>query len=895
MRLSKRPVTFICARLDPAAIRQVEAVRALLLHQGATIFHDDDITLYAAFSLSLPAVTTMIAAQRLLQANGAALAVAIHSGLAQEHQGIYAGKAFNRTVSILDALHAGQIVVSRTVSDDIARQKHVEISLLNLGEYRLRDLLPTIQLFQVVVEGLPSDFAVLNSLDIHQHNLPIHLTPLIGRAQEVDSLCSVLRAPSTRLLTLVGASGTGKTRLALQVAVELITEFADGVFIVPLAPVTDPALLLSVIAQELNIKEQSTQPLLATMATELAGKRMLLVLDNFEQIMQAAPAIADLFNASSQLKVLVTSQIHTALPDEQVFSLPPLAVPAQIESLPLDSLAAIPAVAFFVERARDVQPSFVLNESNAAAVVELCRRLKGLPLAIELVAAQSKRYFPQDMLVLLENHLVVARATMRINTREDILQPVLNWICGVLGAPLAAFFARLGVFEGGCTAESAAAICNPANELGLEAADALHILLDNHLLLREELKETQVRYTMLDAVHEYAHKRLTKPREMPRFRRLHAEYYTALAEEAEPFLMGANQREWLARLRRTNHNLRAALVWSEASAPALLVRLSAALHRFWIASSHFREGRHWLETALKHRESATPNVQSTLLHGLGLMTMIAGDYATAQRHLEESLAIRRTLDGEELAVIGVLNSLGATTIRSHQTALATGYYREALAIARSIGNQNSQSLLLGNLGVLYYYEADFAQARDFFEQALTLDNQQADLLGYCIRLNNLGLACYQSGDSAQAEQLFHDSLAISRDLPSLVMQADTLGNLAKVAVDNGDVAAARAMLVEATAIREADGDRYTIAMTLEGWAKLALAEGQPGRAVRLIALSHALLGDVTETIMPLALLERERIERAARPLLSAEAYQASLVGIGPQIPLDVVFAAMLEV
>lgn len=210
MRLSKRPVTFICARLDSAASRQMEALRTLLLHQDATIFHDDGATLYAVFSASLPAVTTMIAAQRLVQANGAALAVAIHSGLAQEHQGIYAGKAFNRTVSILDTLHPGQIVVSRTVSDDLARQQRVKISLLNLGEYRLRDLLPTIQLFQVVGPDLPAEFGVLNSLDIHLHNLPIHLTPLIGRAEEVAAICAALGSPATRLLTLVGSSGTGK-------------------------------------------------------------------------------------------------------------------------------------------------------------------------------------------------------------------------------------------------------------------------------------------------------------------------------------------------------------------------------------------------------------------------------------------------------------------------------------------------------------------------------------------------------------------------------------------------------------------------------------------------------------------------------------------------------------
>lgn len=509
---------------------------------------------------------------------------------------------------------------------------------------------------------------------------------------------------------------------------------------------------------------------------------------------------------------------------------------------------------------------------------------------LELVAAQSKRYYPQDMLVLLENHLVVARATMRINTREEILRPVLNWICEVLGAPLAGFFARLGVFEGSCTAESASAICDPANELGLDGAAALQTLLDNHLLLREELKADQVRYTMLDAVHEYAHQRLSKRREMPRVQQRHAAFYTALAEEAEPLLTGVNQHEWLARLLQTNHNLRAALVWSKANNAELLVRLSAALYRFWLDSAHFHEGRGWLETALEDRAAATPKVQATLLHGLGLTTMLAADYATAKRYLEEALEIRRGLAGEEVALIGVLNSLGATTIRSHEPALALGYYGEALDIARRIGNQSFQSMLLGNLGVLHYYEADFPQARGFFEQALALDNWQDDMLGTCVRLNNLGLACYQDGDNQQAEQLLRASLAISRELPSAVMQADTLGNLAKVAVDNGDLDGAHALLTEATAIREAHGDRYSVAMTLEGWAKLALAEGRPGRALRLIGLSHALLLAVTDSLTPLARLERQRIEQAARPLLSDQEFQACLDSAGPSMPLTELFA-----
>jgi tetratricopeptide (TPR) repeat protein len=481
---------------------------------------------------------------------------------------------------------------------------------------------------------------------------------------------------------------------------------------------------------------------------------------------------------------------------------------------------------------------------------------------------------------------------MGINTREDILRPVLNWIGEVLGAPLASFFARLGVFEGGCTAESAAAICDPANELGLDAGAALRTLLENHLLLREELKEHQVRYTMLDAVHEYAVQRLSKRRELPRVRQRHAAFYVALAEEAEPFLMGANQREWLARLLQTNHNLRAALVWSEANDPQTLTRLSAALYRFWYSHAHFREGRQWLETALRHRAAATPKTQASILNGLGLMVLVAADYDACRRYLSEAVAIRRTLPGEEAALIGALNVLGNAGSQNQDTDLGVGYYSEALDIARRIGNRTLQSMLLGNLGVTYYYEADFPQARAYFAEALGMASREDDLLGYCIRSNNLGLACYQDGDIGQAAQLLRASLAISRELPNEIMQADTLGNLAKVAVDTGDLAGARAMLLEATALREAHGDRYAISLTLEAWAKLAVSESQPARALRLIALSHALLQDVSERIMPLGRLERERIEQAVRPLLSDREFQDCLESVGSQMPLSEVFAVM---
>jgi tetratricopeptide (TPR) repeat protein len=348
----------------------------------------------------------------------------------------------------------------------------------------------------------------------------------------------------------------------------------------------------------------------------------------------------------------------------------------------------------------------------------------------------------------------------------------------------------------------------------------------------------------------------------------------------------------MVRLRQTNHNLRAALVWSARNDAELLVRLSAALHRFWFAHAHFREGRQWLETALAQRAAATPKVQSTILNGLGLMSTVASDYAAAKAYLNEAIAIRRTLPGEETALIGALNNLGNASSQNQEVGLAMDCYSEALDTARRIGNRTLQSMLLGNLGVTYYYEADFPQARAYFAEALDMASREDDLLGYCIRLNNLGLACYQDGDFVQAAELLRASLAISRELPSEVMQADTLGNLAKVAVDTGDLAGARAMLREATAIRESHGDRYAISLTLEAWAKLAVAEGQPARALRLIALSHALLQDVSERIMPLGRLERERIEQAVRPLLSDREFQACLDSVGSQMPLSEVFAVM---
>ena len=524
--------------------------------------------------------------------------MALHMGAAEERDGDYFGPPVNRVARLLSAAHGGQVLLSLPTHEMVRDQLPAGIALMDLGEQRLKDLFRPERVFQLTAPELPSEFPPLRTLEIRPNNLPLQPTPLVGREREVAEITDRVRSEEVRLLTLTGPGGTGKTRLALQAAADLLEEFEDGVFFVALATITDPELVPSTIAGPLGVKESAEQPLIESLKSYLQEKHLLLVLDNFEQVVQEAPVVGELVAACPKLKALATSRTPLRLYSEQEYPIPPLALPDPKLLPPVKVLTQYEAVRLFVERARAVKADFSVTNENAPAVAEICARLDGLPLAIELAGARIRMLSPQAMLTRLGNRLKLLKGGARdLPTRQQTLRGAIDWSYDLLEEEEKTLFGRLSVFSGGRTLEAIEEICDPEGDL--DALEGVESLLQKSLLRREEGVGGESRFVMLETVHEYARERLEASDEAEETRRLHAEYFLALAEEAEPELSGADQLACLERLEAEHDNLRAALSWSLEKEPETALRLAGALARFWEMRARFLEGSSWLEAALR--------------------------------------------------------------------------------------------------------------------------------------------------------------------------------------------------------------------------------------------------------------------------------------------------------
>lgn len=796
----------------------------------------------------------------------------IHTGEPVLDQGRYIGLDMHRAARFCAAAHGGQALLSEPTRILVERALPEGVSLRDLGEHRLKDLRRPWRLYQLVIDGLPTDFPPLKTLSSRPNNLTTPLTPLIGRETERASVIDRLRRTDVRLVTLLGPGGVGKTRLALDIAAEMLDEFPDGVYFVPLAEIRDPGLVLSAIAQTLGVREQGGRSMRDSLTDHLRPKSMLLVADNFEQVSLAATDIAELLTQCSHLKMIVTSRSPLRVRGERELLLHPLAVPPERESgeALATHLISYPAMQLFVERAVAARQDFTVNPGNAATIAAICRRLDGLPLALELAAARIRLLQPQAMLARLDQRLRLLTGGARdLPGRHQTLRATLDWSHDLLDDDDRTLFRRLAVFAGGFSLAAAETIVGS----DLDVLDGLDRLVNESLVIQVETASGDPRFRMLETIREYAAERLAESGEARPYQQAHADYCLALAEEAEPHLTGRDQAEWLARLATEHDNLRASLTWArDQAATEVFLRLAVALYHFWYLRGHLSEGRGWLESALAGSESLGMIPQRAKGYNeLGSLAYAQGDYAAARASNQHGLEIFRVL-GNKRGMAASLNNLGGVANDQGAYATARRLFEESLALKRELGNQRSIANTLNNLGEVVRCQGDYATAETLLRESLAIKRQLGDQWGEASSLINLAEVYRGQGDLDRAATLLEESLTISRAIEEKRLIAFALDNQGWIACATGQVAAAETLFKASLELRREVNDRRGIAAALNGLGRVEYLRGMAQAAHQYYLQSLELrqqLGDlagIVENLEGLAYLAsgQGQAERALR-------------------------------
>jgi predicted ATPase/DNA-binding CsgD family transcriptional regulator len=634
-------------------------------------------------------------------------------------------------------------------------------------------------------------------------NLPLALSTFVGREREIAEAERLLAR--NRLLTLTGPGGVGKTRLALAVAQKLSGSFEGGVFFVALAGITDPALVAPAVARVLGLTGGADRRPEELLEGHLRERRALLLLDNFEHVLGAVPLVGELLSAAPGLKVLATSRAPLKLHGEQEFPVHPLGLPDPEGSEPPRRLTEYESVRLFVERARALRPDFSVTQENALAVAQICARLDGLPLAIELAAARLRLLTPEAMADRLGSRLeLLGGGARNLPERQRTLRGALGWSYDLLSPEERKLFARLSAFAGGRSLEAIEAVCDPEGEL--EAMEGVESLLEANLLAREDGPGGEPRFVMLETVHEYAREKLDQSGEAGAVRRAHAEYFLALAEEAEPYLVEASeQTKRLERLEAEHDNLRAALSWALGGAdPTLGLRLAGSLWAFWYVHGHVGEGLSWLEEALARSEASAAVARAKALNGAGWLVAVRGEYRAAQAFLEESLALYRG-SGDERGLVFALNQAGSAACALGENERGVAMLEEALALSRQAGWGHGSAMSLGNLGVVAMERGDLERAQAIFEEGAPLFREEFGGAHRAQMFSTLGTLALYRDDQQRAEEFLREALILSREFGMKSSATESLKSMAGLAATRGGARRAAALWGAGEALRRSLG------------------------------------------------------------------------------------------
>jgi len=729
----------------------------------------------------------------------------IDAGEALPVQGGYRGGALNLAARLCALAGPGEVFASQGVIH-LAR-KMSGFRFLDRGEVQLKGLTDPAPVVQIAREGsIPQDVTKFTVRAAPRDNLPLQTTPFIGREREVKSIAELLKQQDVRLLTLTGPGGTGKTRLSLRVAMDLIDTFADGIFFVSLAPIRNPDVVSASIATTLGVTEGSERSVDENLAEYLAGKRLLLVLDNFEHLLPASSAVSSLLAKAPHLKVLATSREPLHLSSEQEYPVPPLAVPDP-DNLPgIEALSEFEAVQLFIQRARAARPGFTLTDDNGSAVGEICSRLDGLPLAIELAAARVKMFSPEALLARLSSRLKLLTGGARdAPDRQQTLRGTIEWSYRLLSPSEQRLFTRLSVFHGGCTLAAAEEVCTSEEDTDDDALEGMASLIDKSLLRQEGEDET--RFAMLETVREYSADKLAEEDAGNEARRDHAKYYLELAERAESELRGPKQAEWLQRLDAEHDNLRAALSWllEEGSDEAAL-RLAVSLGLFWHVRAHFGEGRHWVETGLERGGSVSPGTRMKALGCASTLAILQADRERAISAATEQLALARQ-QNDSANASQALVFLGIAAIHQGESALAVKYLEERLSIVRGLESPADYANTIYSLGLAKSEEGRFSEAIVQIEEALSAFRERGEQFWIANAVGGLAFIALMQGREGDARALLEEYLEMAVQLQDKANIAAGLEGLAALATETGDLRPACRLFACAGSLRAEIGGR----------------------------------------------------------------------------------------
>jgi predicted ATPase/class 3 adenylate cyclase len=840
---------------------------AVAAHRGV-VFETIGDAIYAAFDRATEAIAAALQAQLELRHEAwgeigeLRVRMGLHTGEAERRGDHYFGRALYRCARLTAIGYGGQILVSSTTASLIVHGLPSGAGLRSLGSHRLKDLAEPEEPYQLEHVELIAEFPPLKSLDARPNNLPVEISTFVGRERELAEVRRLLDAK--RLVTITGAGGTGKTRLSLQVAAEASDGFADGVFFVPLAAVAEAPLVLAEIAQAFGVREAAGQSLAERVKEHLAAKDLLLVLDNFEHVINAAEIVADLLSGAAGLKVLVTSRAPLRVAGEQEYPVPPLDVPDFQGPVPLERLVTYAAVRLFSERAIEVRPDFAITTENANSVVEICRRLDGLPLAIELAATRIKLFDPESMLRRLGHGLgLLVDGRRDAPARQRTLRSAIAWSHDLLAPQERDLFRRLAVFAGGFTLEAAEAICGSGD--ASDVLGSLAALVENSLV-RQDRTITE-RFAMLGTIREYALEQLASDHDASAVRRRHAEHFLAMMERARN--AGSGERQATQdRLERDHENIHAAVEWAaENDLGDLGLRMAVAATPFWWRGGHWAEGVTLLRSvlALPTATAATAE-RGAALDALARLGIARGNMAEAQSALQESVRIWRALgDGPHIVQASLQLSNAFTYCGDFGGSAAV--LEEALALARSV-HTASVGALLHNLGGARAFGGDLEGGRLLLEEALRERPEPVTLL-------LLGEVERMAGDYERSTELLEKSLAELRSRRSEFYVAPGLAMLALTVALRGDFHRATALCTEGLEMAHRLGHQPALALGLDVLAILHAETGQVASAARLFGAADALRTRTGMAVWEPARLHADKARHQARVSVGDAAFAQS--------------------